>query len=237
MSGEAAVAAPSWRRGLRIGALLGALVLAAVLALNHQDLPGLGRIRAEMPAALAISAAVHVPQIGFTALAWRGLLPPALRPPALFMAALRWYRESAGALLPAGGIVGQAAAARLLMRRGVPGDAAGATATVDMTLEAVSQLFFTLAGILLLILGRGDADGVAGFALAGLGIALAGAAAMVALQRRLPLALIERLLSRVARRFPAVRPSAVHDVQAAILTLHADRRRLVGGCCGTAWPG
>ena len=159
---------------------------------------------------------MHVPQIGFTALAWRGLPPPGQRPPAMFMAALRWYRETAGALLPAGGIVGQAAPARLLMRRGVPGDAAGATATVDMTLEAVSQLFFTLAGILLLILGRGDADGVAGFALTRLGVAPAGAAAMVAVQRRLPLTLLERLLARLARRFPAVRPVA---------------------CCGTAWPG
>ena len=145
------------------------------------------------------------------------------------MSALRWYRESAAALLPAGGMVGQAAAARLLMRRGVPGDVAGATATVDMTLEAVSQLFFTLAGIALLIAGRGDEGGLAAFALAGLGIALAGAAAMVAVQRRLPLVLIERLLARLARRFPAIRPSAIHDFQAAILTLHADWRCLVGG--------
>ncbi len=182
-----------------------------------------------MPAAVVISAGVHIPQIVLTALAWRGLLAPDLRPSVAFMSALRWYRESAAALLPAGGIVGQAAAARLLMRRGVPGDVAGATATVDMTLEAVSQLFFTLAGIGLLITGRGDEGGLAAFALAGLGIALAGAAAMVALQRRLPLALIERLLARLSRRFPSIRPSAIHDFQAAILTLHADWRRLVGG--------
>lgn len=221
--------APSWRVGLRNGLLLGALVLGCVLLLNNQELPGLGRILAEMPAAVAISAAVHVPQILFTGMAWRGLLDPGLRPSPAWMAALRWYRESAAALLPAGGLVGQAAAARLLMRRGVPGDAAGATATVDITLEAVSQLFFTLAGILLLVAGRGDSAGMTSFALAGLGIALAGAAAMVALQRRLPLALIERGLARLARRFPAIRPAAIHDLQAAILTLHADWRRLVGG--------
>ena len=66
---------------------------------------------------------------------------------------LRWYRESANALLPAGAIVGQAAAARLLAHQGhVPGNLAGATATVDLTLEAVSQFFFTLAGVLLLVL-------------------------------------------------------------------------------------
>jgi putative membrane protein len=219
-------AAPSWRRGLRNGLVLAALVLAAVLALNHGELPGLGRILADLPAAVGIAAAIHLVQIVLTGLAWRALLPPALRPSVAFMAALRWYRESAAALLPAGGLVGQAAAARLLARRGTPGEVAAATATVDVTTEAVSQLFFTLAGLLLLLAGRGEAGGAGSVALAGLGIALAGAAAMVAVQRRLPRALLERGLALLARRFPGIRPAAIHDVQAAILALHADARRL-----------
>jgi putative membrane protein len=102
---------------------------------------------------------------------------------------------------------------------------AGATATVDITLEAVSQLFFTLAGIALLLAGR-ETGGLAGFALAGLGIALAGAAAMVAVQRRLPLSRIERGLARLSRRWPAIRPDAIRDFQAAILALHANWPRL-----------
>ena len=126
------------------------------------------------------------------------------------MALLRWYRESANALLPAGALVGQAAAARLLARRGMPGEMAGATATVDLTLEAVSQLFFTLAGVALL-LGAGEGEGLLGFAAAGFGIALGGAAAMLAFQRHLPLALLERGLARLARRWPALRPEWVHD--------------------------
>lgn len=215
--------APAWRKGVRNGLLLGAVVVVCALALGRGDLS----VLREMPLAVLLSAAVHGPQLVMTGLGWQALLPPALRPGAGFMTLLRWYRESAAALLPAGGLVGQAAAARLLMRRGVPGDVAGATATVDVTMEAVSQLFFTLAGILLLVAG-GSAGGMTSFALAGLGIALAGAVVMVALQRRLPAALIERGLARLARRFPKVRPSVVHDLQAAILTLHADPRRLVG---------
>jgi uncharacterized membrane protein YbhN (UPF0104 family) len=89
----------------------------------------------------------------------------------------------------------------------------------------VSQLFFTLAGIALLLAGR-EAGGLAGFALAGLGIALAGAAAMVAVQRRLPLSLIERGMARLSRRWPAIRPDAIRDFQAAILALHANWPRL-----------
>jgi putative membrane protein len=218
--------APWWRRGVLNGLLFGVLALAAVLLLHHQELPGLGRILSELPAAVGISAAVHLPQLLLSAAGWRVLLPPARRPGLGRMTALRWYRESAGALLPAGGLVGQAAAARLLARHGLPGRTAGATATVDITVEAVSQVLFTLAGISLLIAG-GDAGGLAGFALAGLGIALAGAAAMVALQRRLPLALLERALARLARRWPSVRPRAVHDLQTAILELHADWPRLI----------
>ncbi len=207
------------------GVVLGVLALGAVIALNYSEIPGLTRILADLPLAVAISAAVHVPQIFFTALAWRALLPPGERPGIGAMMLLRWYREAANALLPAGAILGQAAAARLLARQGVPGNMAGATATVDITLEAVSQLFFTLAGIFLLLAGR-ETGGLAGFALAGLGIALAGAAAMVAVQRRLPLALLERGLARLARRWPAIRPDAIRDFQAAILALHADWPRL-----------
>lgn len=215
-----------WRRGLWNGAIMAALALAAVLALNHQELPGLGRILAEVPAAVAASAAIHLPQIVMTGLAWRALLPPALRPRRRSMAALRWYRESANGLLPAGALLGQAAAARLLVRKGVPGELAGATATVDITMETVSQLLFTLAGIALLFAHHG-AGGLAGLALGGLGFATLGAAALIFFSRRLPLGLLERGLARLARRWPSIRPGAVRDIQAAILTLHAAWPRLL----------
>jgi putative membrane protein len=218
-------AAPWWRRGIRNGVVLGILVLAAVVALNAGEISGLGSVLTDLPAAVAISVAVHIPQILLTAAAWRALLPPAERPAFGTMAMLRWFRESANALLPAGALVGQAAAARLLARRGVPGKMAGATATVDLTLEAVSQLFFTLAGVALL-LGVGDGPGLLGFAAAGFGIALAGAGAMVLFQRRLPLALLERGLTRLSRRWPAIDPGWVHGLQQAILQLHADWPRL-----------
>jgi putative membrane protein len=216
--------------------LLGACVLLAAVALNYDDLPALRRMLAEAPFAVAISIAVHLPQMLLTALAWRALLPPLERPSLGAMTLLRWYRESANALLPAGALVGQAAAARLLARRGIAGDRAGATATVDLTLEAISQLFFTLAGVALLLAG-GDGAGLLGFAAAGFGIALGGAAAMVLVQRRLPLKLLERGLARLARRWPALRPGWIGELQGAILALHADWPRLVIACLwhSAAW--
>jgi hypothetical protein len=214
---------PSWRRGLRNGGVIGALALAAVLLLNGEEFPGLGRILAELPAGVAISAAVHLPQIAMTAMAWRALLPTGAggRPSPGAMVMLRWFREAANTLLPAGALVGLAATARLLARRGVPGDVAGATATVDLTMEAVSQAVFTLVGVGLLLASATE-PALAGAAAAGLGVAAAGAFALVAAQRHLgPL---ERLLERLARRWPALRPDWLRDLQGAVLRLHADRR-------------
>ncbi|MBS7811976.1 lysylphosphatidylglycerol synthase domain-containing protein [Roseococcus pinisoli] len=223
LSGEGQATARWWRRGLWNGAIMAVLAVGALIALNHQELPGLGRILAEMPSAVAVSAAVHLPQIVMTGFAWGVLLPPELRPRLRSMAALRWYRESAHALLPAGALLGQAAAARLLTRQGVPGRLAGATATVDITMETVSQLLFTLAGIALLLAHAGD-GGLVGFAMGGLGFATLGAGALIVFSRRLPLGLIERGLARLARRWPSIRPEAAREVQEAILSLH------------TAWP-
>lgn len=226
------------RRGLCNGLLFGVLALAALLLLAQGELPGLGAVVADLPAGVAISVAVHLPQILLTALAWRVLLPTSHRPPVAAMALLRWYRESANALLPAGALVGQAAAARLLARRGVPAGIAGATATVDLTLEAVSQLVFTLAGIGLL-LARGEGQAMAGLAAAGLGVAAAGALAMVIAQRNLgPL---ERLLARAGRRWPrlapALNPNWLGDLRKAVLDLHSSRRALAASVLwhGGAW--
>ena len=103
-------------------------------------------------------------------MAWRALLPPAERPAFGTMAQLRWFRgirQCAAAGGRAGRPGGGGAAAA---RRGVPADLAGATATVDLTLEAVSQLVFTLAGFGLL-LASGDRPCLAGITAAGFGIA------------------------------------------------------------------
>ncbi len=225
---------PLWRRGMRNGGVIGLLAIAAILLLNGGELPGLGRVLAELPAGVAISASVHLPQIVLTAMAWRVLLPRGARPPLGAMSKLRWFRESANALLPAGALVGQAAAARLLARRGVPADTAGATATVDLTMEAVSQFVFTLVGVGLLLAGTAE-PALAGAAAVGLGLAAVGALAMLLVQRHLgPL---ERLLERLSRRWPALRPDWIRELQSAVLRLHADRLALASCVLwhGAAW--
>jgi putative membrane protein len=227
---------PWWRRGFRNGTLLGLLVLGGFLALHRADLPALKGVLRDVPLAIAISAAVHVPQVVMTGLAWRALVPRGLRPSPAAMTLLRWYRESAGTLLPAGGVVGQVAAARLLTRDGVPADVAGATATVDLTMEAVSQVLFTLLGLVLLI-GGGHTDRTAGVAAVGVALAAACAGILVAVQLLPRLDWLQGVLRRLGRRWPRLRQRWLADLHQAVLRLHADRRSLATALCwhGGAW--
>jgi uncharacterized membrane protein YbhN (UPF0104 family) len=101
-------------------------------------------------------------------------------------------------------------------------------------MEAVSQAVFTLLGVGLLLAGSAE-PGLAGAAAVGLGLAALGALAMVVAQRHLgPL---ERLLERLARRWPALRPEWVRQLQGAVLRLHADWPALAKSLLwhGVAW--
>ena len=225
-----------WQRGVRNGTVIGGLVLIAALLLNGTDIAATGAMLRDLPTAIAVSAAVHIPQIVMTAMAWRALVPGLLRPSAGAMSLLRWYRESAAALLPVGGLVGQVASARLLARTGVPGDLAGATATVDLTLELIAQVFFTLAGLALL-LGRGRTDGMEGVAGVGLAVAAACALALVAVQWLPRLPWVGARLASLASRWPALRLHRLADLYRAVLRLHAQPRSLAAALCwhGAAW--
>nr|WP_314070243.1 lysylphosphatidylglycerol synthase domain-containing protein [uncultured Roseococcus sp.] len=212
------------RSGLRNGLILGGVVLAAIVALNARDLASLWTVLAAFPLALAASLASHIPQLAFTSLGWMILLPRAVRPTFRRMFLLRWYREACDSLLPAGVVVGQAAVTRLMIRDGMPSGLAAGTATLGITLEAVSQTLFTLIGLgTFLALGR--ASEATGFWI-GTAVAALMACALVALQRPWALGLLRRVLERLAKRWPRLQPDWLDRFQATILRLHEDRKAL-----------
>lgn len=221
---EAAPAVPPVKRGLRNGLVLGGLALLGILALNARDLGGLGTVLAAFPLALAASLASHLPQLTLTGLAWLALLPASERPSLGRIFMLRWYREACDSLVPAGAVVGQAAVTRLMIRDGMPADLAAGTATIGITLEAVSQTLFTLIGLATFI-ALGHATDAAGFWL-GAGVAAFSAFGLVALQRPWALGLLRRLLVRLARRWPRLQPVWLDRFQASILRLHENRKAL-----------
>ncbi|MDB5377725.1 MAG: hypothetical protein JWR00_2171 [Rubritepida sp.] len=221
---EAAPAAPPVQRGLRNGLVLGGLALVGIVALNARDMAALGTVLAAFPLALAASLASHLPQLIFTGLGWLALLSRAERPSFGRILLLRWYREACDSLVPAGAVVGQAAVTRLMIRDGMPADLAAGTATLGITLEAVSQMLFTLIG-LATFMALGHATEATGFWV-GAGVAAFTAFALVALQRPWALGLLRRVLERLARRWPRLQPVWLDRFQQSILRLHGNPRAL-----------
>jgi putative membrane protein len=163
---------------------------------------------------------VHLAQLYLSALAWRFSLGGAgLSGGAMFRA--RWVREGVNALLPVAQIGGQFAGIAILVRRGVAPSLAAAGTILDLTLEAAAQLFFTLAGIgvLLGVKGKGDWLGWVG---GGLVLTSLGVAAFVAAQRLGLLRLVESLLERAARRWPSLQGWSMAGLHATLMRRQAD---------------
>jgi putative membrane protein len=164
----------------------------------------------------------HLLPTALAAAGWRALLGP--ESPAGFgpVAAARWIRESVNTLLPVAQLGGDIVGARLLIRAGLSGKAAGASVIADKTLEVFSQLFVAAAGLVLL-LGHGQGQILVGV-LTGLAATLPLLIGFVLAQRWGLLRLIERLLVRIAGR---KRAAAIdfHGLHEAAWTLYRHRAR------------
>ena len=170
--------------------------------------------------------AFHPLQMIFSALAWQALLPT---PPVLglivFMR-LRWIREGVNSLLPMALMGGEVVAVRLLRHAGVPLAAGTASVTVDVTMEFLSQIIFTLIGLALLIPGLNE-PAIVPWTLGAVALGTAAVVALVAAQRFGLFQLIERGLINLAERGPAW--SALGEIAGlhrAIVALYAAPAKL-----------
>lgn len=175
--------------------------------------------------------AIHPWQTLLAGLAWRALLPGADRPGGLSFGVWRWIREAVNALLPVAQIGGEVVGARLMALRGVALNAAVAATAVDLTMEMLSQVAFTLCGVLLLAVGPYDpavARWVGGATL----LALLVVAAFMLAQRNWLFRRIEQALLRLAEqpRWSALGTVAgLHDL---VVGLYRQPRRL---CASGGW--
>lgn len=213
---------------LRIIVFIGfALGIAAFIALLLYH--GAGDIFDAVGAAgwglLAVSA-FHLLPLAIDAHAWRILFPaPHRKPGFLLSCRLRWILESVNGLLPAAQVGGEFVRARLVSFRNVPLSMAGAAATVDVTLAAVTQALFALVGIGGLAAHVADADD--GLLLA-LSCGLAAFAALIWLffwfQKAGPGRIVAGLVRRISRR-PSAGPSG-GELDQAINQIYAQRKIL-----------
>ncbi|MDG1400471.1 MAG: lysylphosphatidylglycerol synthase domain-containing protein [Candidatus Binatia bacterium] len=178
-------AAPSLPLRARLTAFAGLLIGAGTLSglLVWQGVPEVGGALAAAGWGLLVVALYHVFPLLLDASGWWRLLPAAERPQLRRVLLDRWIGESVNTLLPVMQIGGPVVRARLLMRDGVAGPLAGASVVVDVTLLVISQIVFTILGILLLVLILGGA-GLVGPALAGVGVMGAAIGLFILLQRR-----------------------------------------------------
>jgi putative membrane protein len=146
--------------------------------------------------------AFHPVQMMFSALAWQVLLPTSPVPGLIAFMGLRWMREGVNNLLPLAQIGGEFVAARLLRHVGVPVAAGGASVTVDLTMEFLSQIIFTLIGLALLIPALNEPEIVL-WTFAAVALGSAAVIALIAAQRFGLFQLIERGLAKLAERGPA----------------------------------
>ena len=134
--------------------------------------------------------------IATDALGWRALFAESARPALGPLVRIRWIGESINSLLPVAQVGGDVARARLATHLGVPGPEAGATVVVDFTLGLVTQILYTVLGVVLLVQAGASGAETRGW-LAGLLVAGLAIAAFYVVQRLAPfqkLAGVVRLL-------------------------------------------
>ena len=208
------------------GFFLGAGTLSGLLV--WQGVPEVGGALAAAGWGLVVVALYHVFPLALDALGWWRLLPTGERPSVRRVLVDRWIGESVNTLLPVMQIGGPVVRARMLMRDGVAGSLAGASVVVDVTLLVLSQIVFTILGILLLLMVLGGA-GLVGPAVMGVAVMVAAIGAFILLQRR---GLFGRIAGPLAKFLGSPALSAAADGAASldrkILDVYADNAALRG---------
>jgi putative membrane protein len=198
-------------------ALAGGLALG-VLLLAHYGAREVLDLLARAGWGLLPVAGVHVVQLVFTGLAWRDVTRRDAPLSVSEFVVLRWLREGINNLLSVLAVGGIVASVRVLVQRGLSVADALASVATDMSVELITQVGFTLLGLLLLV----AAQGVSALSWwMGAGIAVLCVAAALLLPARWPG--LSHLAEFTARRLGwSERVGGLHE---AILALYRDRIR------------
>jgi putative membrane protein len=99
--------------------------------------------------------AFHLVPLFFDVLGWQAVLPPENRLPYLALYKIRWIGDSVSSMLPVAQVGGEIVRVRLAAARGVPTPIAAASVLVGMTVSLVTQIVFTLSGMMVLTFESG----------------------------------------------------------------------------------
>ena len=205
-------------RASLIGFALGGFAVIALVAFFGAQTIGADVLRAGW--AVPLTTALLFLQLWLSAVAWR-LSVGSGRPRLGRWFRIRWIREAVNSMLPVAQLGGNVVGIRLLMHRGVPGPLAGAGTTLDLTIEATTQLLFTLAGFILLAT-IGPDDGWMAWVQGGLITGVLGIGGFIIAQRAGLMRLIEGAAGLLQRWFPNLPVQAVRGLHAELMRLQSN---------------
>ena len=205
--------------GIVLGAVLG--VLAALLIVGWYGLAAVGdALELAGWTGLAAIALYHFVPLATCAIAWRALFE-APRPGALHFIWIRWLRDAGSdllALLPGGGeILG----IRAMQLGGIEIGEAAATTVVDITVEMMAQIAFTIVGLVILL--DRPAGPLVPWTLLGLAAIVPLAAALFFAQRLGLIGLIERFADKLAAGYGWTALVHVSGLEERVHRIYRDR--------------
>ncbi|MCL5024279.1 MAG: lysylphosphatidylglycerol synthase domain-containing protein [Nitrospirae bacterium] len=168
---------------------------------------------------------LHFTAIVLCGLAWRVLFSPERAARAKLLITLRWIRESINSLLPVAHVGGDIAGVRLQVLQGTGVNVASAGIVADRTVEVLSQFFFSVAGVSILMERGGNHD-LLRWSIFGLMVIFPALIALLVAQRLGVLRVFERVLLKVLRKWgwkPAGENEGIHD---ALWEIYGSGRRL-----------
>lgn len=209
--------------------MLAGLILAIALIAYH----GAGSVAqavASVGWGILVLAAFHLLPLTCSALGWRAVLRRKWRGSLGYFLFARWVREHVAHLLPVLQVGGEVIGARLLTFRGVTPGVAGGSVVVDLTLEAITQLLFTLLGLAILV-AIADQPTLVRWMLIGVLFAIPLLAAFLLAQQRGLFLWVERLLERVAERNQWLSLGRIDHLHDTIVSLYRDRAGVLVSSC------
>ncbi|MCX7381896.1 MAG: lysylphosphatidylglycerol synthase domain-containing protein [Alphaproteobacteria bacterium] len=183
---------------------------------------------------IAPAAGLMIFQVHASALAWRisvGRTAAGVdakgrgRPLASRYFRIRLMREAVNSLLPVAQLGGNILGVRLLVQRGVPLATATAGTTLDITIEVVTQFFYTAAGFT--VLGLTGPPAGAPWVIGTLGVMGVCVGGFIAAQRFGLMRIVEALMRPLSRVFPGLTLEAARGLHAELMRLQRDTPALL----------
>jgi putative membrane protein len=216
------------RQAFHAGGVLATLAgLGGIVALvAYQGFAQVGAVVIAAAWGVALVTAFHLVPTLAAAIGWRAVAHAA--DPAGRLSVFLWariLRETVNGLLPVAQVGGNVVGARVLALHGTRPVIAAASMLVDLTIEVMAQIVFTVVGVAFLLAAGGN--GLGAWAGIGLALAIVGVGGFLLAQRWGAILLLENLLRRLADRFdlPALASlDALHDT---VMAMYRQRAAMI----------